>query len=133
MLESRLALFDERAHPFLLILGRKRRVKFAALEQQPFGERRFVRAINASLIERPAAKTTIFTAAPAASSRSRMTRATSPARSLAASTCGRSQFTHRFRFPMACGSRCVPPTLATLIAIPAPELGIIGGDDDVAG
>ena len=46
VLEPRLALFDKRAHALFLVRKRERRMKFAALEQQPFGERRFVRAID---------------------------------------------------------------------------------------
>ena len=38
MLERRLALFHERAHPFLLVVEAERAVKFAALEQETLGE-----------------------------------------------------------------------------------------------
>src|SRR5881394_3133362 len=46
VLERRFPLFDERPHPFLLIVEREGRMEFAALEQQAFGQRRFVRAID---------------------------------------------------------------------------------------
>src|SRR6185312_8944803 len=36
--ECRLALLDERAHAFLLVIERERRVELAALEQKAFGE-----------------------------------------------------------------------------------------------
>jgi hypothetical protein len=39
MLEDGLALLDERPHPFLLVIESERRVEFAALEQEAFGER----------------------------------------------------------------------------------------------
>src|SRR6266496_102028 len=46
MLERGLALFDERAHAFLLILEPERRMELAPLEQQTFGERGFVCAVD---------------------------------------------------------------------------------------
>ncbi len=39
VLELRLALPNERAHPFLLIVERERRVEFPPLEQEPLGKR----------------------------------------------------------------------------------------------
>ena len=44
--ELRLALLDERAHAFLLVVERERRVELAALEREAVGQRRFVRAID---------------------------------------------------------------------------------------
>ena len=38
VLELRLAFVDERAHAFLLVVEHKRRMKLAALEEEPFRE-----------------------------------------------------------------------------------------------
>ena len=49
ILELGRALFDERAHAFLLILGRKQAVENPALEAHALGERRLISAVDALL------------------------------------------------------------------------------------
>src|SRR5260370_16907117 len=46
VLELRLALFHERRHAFLLVLGREQRVEQPPLEEHPFGERRLEGAVD---------------------------------------------------------------------------------------